>query len=145
MRLEEYRLILGSLKNRDTITIPLPEQVNGYVGLVEATFNNFNLHSANENFIDITCDQLETSFENPTRLLRRVPFLKFGSGEYMHTWKADHIIFQKFSSQDKFLTLKFNRSDSGKPLTFINRFGDSEILISLAFFKETEPYWTNHI
>jgi len=138
MKLVEYQVNL----NNDTIQIPLGEQCNCYVGLVEITLNNFNTRGFANNSIRITCDQIDSTFDNPNRILRTIPLNPHRTNEYLHTWKTSFIKFVKVDSQDQFLTLKINRV-TGEKLAFHNI--DHRTYFTLAFSKTAEPNWTTYI
>ena len=140
MRFVNYKLPL----NHDTITIPLDHPCKCHVGLVEISFSNFNEKGVMSNAIDITCEQIDSSFDNPGRLLRRLALNRCIPSEYYQTWVARHIQMEKIDSNDKYFTLKINRSNNGKALQFL-RFNDLNVHITLAFSESTETNWTSHI
>ena len=131
----------------DTITIPLDRPCRCKVGLVEISMSEIN--SAEEDYdnaIDITCDQIDSSFDNPDRLLRRIPFNKIADKKYYHTWTAWHIQMMTVDSEDKFLTLKVRRTYDNTPLMLGKIFQDNQILLTLAFSEpNADVSWATYI
>lgn len=126
MKLIEYEAFLVN----GSITIPLEKSCRCYIGLVELAIPNFNGKDKHGKYvIDITCDQIDSTFENPDRLLRRVPYKKFYKlfGTDPVTWTTQHIKMEKVDSNDKFLTLNFKQSD--ECVTFGT---DKRVLLTLA-------------
>ena len=128
MKFVEYKKILDG----DTITIELEKPCTCSVGLVELSMAGFNARNELENVIEIQCEQIDSSFDNPNRILRRVPFGRFPNNNY-RTWTTKHIQLQKVDSNDRFLTLRFKRARSGTDITF-GRKNDNIIYFVLAFF-----------
>ena len=137
MKFVEYTAKLTS----DIVTITLDKPCNCYVGLVEISMANFNKKSASQNVINISCDQIDSTFENPNRSLRRVPFTRFSTNAYV-TWVAKHLQMEKVDSNDKFLTLRFTRAMGEPNITFVK---DNTIFFTLAFAPNAEANWTTYI
>ena len=130
MKFVEYKKTLDG----DTITIELEKPCNCSVGLVELSMGGFNARNELENIIEIQCDQIDSSFDNPNRMLRRVPFGRYPNNNY-RTWTTKHIQMQKVDSNDKFLTMRFKRAKSGANITF-GRKTDNMIYFVLAFSED---------
>jgi len=135
MKIVEYQVNLDD----DTIQIPLDEPCNCYVGLVELTLNNFNTRGFTQNSILIKCDQIDSTFDNPNRILRTISLNR--ANETLHIWRTNFIKFVKVDSQDKFLMLKINRV-SGQNLVFHNK--DHRVWFTLAFSTQKSSNWLNH-
>ena len=135
MKLVEYQVNL----HNDTIQIPLDEPYSCYVGLVEIALNNFNTRGFAQNAMRIKCYQIDSTFDNPNRILRTISLNR--TSENLHIWRTNFIKFEKVDSQDKFLTLKINRI-SGQNLVFHN--ADHRVWLTLAFSTEKSSNWLNH-
>ena len=131
----------------DRITIPLNRPCKCNVALAEISMAEINSpHDMHDNAIDVTCDQINSTFDNPNRLLRRIPFNSLEDGKYYHTWTARFLQMEEVDSEDKFLTLRIKRTCDGENLMLGNIFGDNLILITLAFTKTDAPMsWTSYI
>ena len=125
----------------EVVTIQLEQPCNCYVGLVEITMANFNKRNASQNVIDITCDQIDSTFDNPSRSLRRVPFSRYPSNAYV-TWVAQQPQMKKIDSNDKFLTLRFGRALGEPKITFVK---DNTIFFTLVFSESTTINWKSYI
>ena len=123
------------------VKIELDKPCNGYVALVEISMANFNKKNSAQNVINIKCDQIDSTFENPNRSLRRVPFTRYSTNAYV-TWVAKHLQMEKIDSNDKFLTLRFSRAMGDPAIIFVK---DNTIFFTLAFAENTESNWTTYI
>ena len=143
MKLINYKVTLRG----DSITIPFDHPCKCNVGLVEISLPEINSHEMDfDNAIDITCDQIDSTFDNPERLLRRIPFNKIGQQKYYQTWTARFLQMESVDSQDKFLTIKLKHTKNGKTLTLGSIFEDKQILLTLAFSNvDAAESWTKYI
>ena len=141
MRFVNYLLTLDN----DTVTIPMDQPCKCNVGLVEISISNCNEKGVMSNALDITCEQIDATFDNPNRILRRLALNRCVPNEYYQTWTARHIQMVKVDSSDKYLTLKINRSKTGKALQFL-RYNDATVHLTLAFSETTDSQmWTTYI
>ena len=143
MRFVNYKVTLKG----DTITIPLDRPCKCNVGLVEISIPEIESHEMDfNNAIDITCDQINSTFDNPNRLLRRLPLSKIEPKKYYHTWEARFIQMEPVDSQDRFLTLKIRRTRNNESLILGSIFDDYQIFLTLAYTDIDEPKtWTAYI
>lgn len=128
--------------NDDFIKVPLNEPFYGYVGLSEifmpglADAKNEKIDSVN-----ITCDQVDSTFDNPDRLLRHIPILR--NQKRLEMWTAQHIHLKKVDSEDKFLTVRLRRVFPDTRLTFAH---GQVIWLTLVFADDNENQnWFNTI
>ena len=129
----------------DTITIPMDQPCPCNVGLVEISLSNCNEKGVMSNAIDISCEQIDSTVDNPTRILRRLALNRCVPNEYYQTWVARHIQMEKIDSSDKFLTLKIRRTKTGEALKF-QKYNDTNVHITLAFSEATDSQmWTTYI
>ena len=63
-----------------------------------------------ENTIDFTCDQIDSTFWNPKRLLKRLCFDRVDKYDYYNKWEARIIEFHKLESAEEFLTFNLSRT-----------------------------------
>lgn len=132
----------------DVLKIPLDKPCNGKVGLAEISISVFNAKNIYDNAIDITCDQIDSTFENPNRLLRRIPLNRSDPKDFYQAWTARHLYMETLDSNDKFLTLHINRTKSGEPVEFTRslKIGVDEVYLTLAFSDSTDSQrWTTYI
>ena len=129
MRYVNYKLTLYE----DTVIIPLNRPCKCNVGLVEISMAEINSTAHDGNAIDITCEQINSTFDNPDRLLRRIPFNRLRKNEYYHTWTAKYVQMKAVDSDDRFLKLKVRRTDDNSSLTLGSLFQDNVIFVTLAF------------
>jgi len=129
MKFVNYKVVLKG----DTITIPLDRPCKCNIGVVEISIPEISSHKGEfDNTIDITCDQIDSTFDNPDRLLRRIPFGKIEPKQYYQTWTARFMQMNIVDSQDNFLTIKIKRT-SNQNVLFYPKQEDREILLTLAF------------
>ena len=132
MILVEYEAVLVD----GVITIPLERPCKCFIGLVDLALPNLN---SKNNLIDITCDQIDSTFDNPDRLLRRVPYRMFykiyGTDPIIR--KTQHIKMAKIKSSDKFLTLNFKSTEHGSNINIENNLLNCDhVYLTLAFAKD---------
>ena len=73
-----------------------------YVGLVEWHMPSFDSKHYTDNIVDITCEQIDSSFDNPKRLLKRVVSSNV-KWQHMTHYKPNFIDYKLIDSQDRFL------------------------------------------
>ena len=142
MKFVNYKVLLMG----DTITIPLDRPCKCDIGLADIWIPEIRSRDDEfNNAIDITCDQVDSSFDNPERLLRRIPFGKIKPKKYYQTWTADHIHMYTVDSNDKFLTIKIRRTSNQKVLFYPIQ-EDRQLFLTLAFTNIDAPdSWTTYI
>ena len=143
MKFVSYQLEYSEID--DFITIPLAEPYYGYVGLSEifipglADAKNQKIDS-----INITCDQIDSTFDNPDRLLRHIPILR--NQRRLEMWTAHHIHLKKVDSDDKFLTIRLRRISPDTRLSVAANKDAAIIWLTLVFADENEHHnWFNSI
>ena len=140
MKFVNYKVVLKG----DTITVPLDRPCKCNIGVAEISIPEILSNKGEfDNTIDITCDQVDSTFDNPERLLRRIPFGKIEAKQYYQTWVAKHIHMNTVDSQDRFLTIKIRRTSNQKVLFYPIQ-EDRHILLTLAFTDNSDS-WTTYI
>ena len=109
-----------------------------YVGLVEWHMPSFDSKHYTDNIVDITCEQIDSSFDNPKRLLKRVVSSNV-KWQHMTHYAPKFIDFKLIDSQDRFLTFTIKRF-SGEDLVCPE---SSIVHCVLAFkpIKERDERW----
>ena len=126
------------LKNGE-FTIELDRPCQCFVGLAEFHLPSINDPDLPDNVVELSCDQIDSTFFNPERLLKRLVFEQVGDGYYNH-YEAKNIQFKPIDSQDKYLTFKLKRTSKSHELAFELM---SKAYITLAFkpFGTDNPRW----
>ena len=127
---------------KGSFRLDLSEPCNCYIGLVEFHLPNINRRANNENTIDLTCDQIDSTFDNPRRLLKRLCFEKVYEGNYNH-FEARFIDFKRVDSEDKFLTFNISRTIGNKNVNFAKAVDSEMIYYTLAIkpINEASTKW----
>jgi len=142
MKFVNYKIEL----NGDTITIPLNRPCKCNIALAEISMAEIASPVDISHAIDVTCDQINATFDNPNRLLKIVPFNALEDGKYYHTWTARFLQMEEVDSEDKFLTLRIKRTSTGENLVLGSIFTDNRILLTLAFTETNSLMaWTTAI
>ena len=111
------------------------------IGLVDIILPNINQKHKDNNCIDIYCDQIDSNFDNPKRLLKRLYFESVGETQRSNIWEAKIINFQPVDSDDKYLTFKVRRSYEGTIPQFRKHAEKPKIFLTLAIINEPESRW----
>ena len=83
---------------------------NRFIGLME-----LNLKSSDApRIIDITCDEIDSTLNNPNRLLRRI--YVNATKKHYSTYRYDHVIYRKLDAECTYLYLHFSTAE-GDPVT----------------------------
>lgn len=114
------------------IRIPLSEPCKCYVALAEFHLPNTNQKAHDENFVDITCEQIDSNFGNPKRLLKRICFERCTDSQLYNHFVAQNLDFQLIESTDKFLTLKISRTKPPHKIRFARSLQDTIVYFTLA-------------
>ena len=128
--------VRGHLRNGQ-INIQLDRPHRCFVALAEFYLPSIEDRNGRENNVDIYCDQIDSSFDNPNRLLKRLIFNHNRSHQFYNCFEAKWFDFKQLDSQDKFLTLRIKRTN-GKAMIFKS---DSEIFLTLVFKTDTDDKW----
>ena len=88
------------------------------VALVEFNLPNINQQNCDENSVEITCSQIDSTFDNPQRVLKTICFNRLRGEAYYNQWSTQHFEFHEIDSQDKFLTFNIKRAVGGKGIKF---------------------------
>lgn len=117
---------------------------NCYVGLVSFHMPNINNRQFSENSIDITCEQIDSTFANPKRLLKRLCFERVKNNAYFNNWEAKIIDYKRVDSDDKYLTFNINRTTSQKPIEFNNSVTNHTVFYTIAIkpISDGESRWS---
>ena len=125
--------VRGQLKD-DKIVVELDRPCRCYIALAEFFIPVIDNKNSVENNVDIYCDQIDSSFLNPNRLLKRLIFNETKPTQTYNRFLANWFDFKLLDSQDKFLTLKIERTN-GNQMRFKNK---KEIFLTLAMKSITD-------
>ena len=121
-----------------TFKIQLDRPCRCYIGLVEWHMPCFDSKHYNDNVVDITCEQIDSSFEHPKRLLKRVVSSNV-KWQHMTHFMPKFIDFQLVDSQDRFLTFNISRFD-GHKLVFPES-KTAHLVLALRPISDKEERW----
>ena len=93
---------------KGSFSIELDRPCRCYVGLVEWHMPTFDSKHYADTVIDISCDQIDSSLDNPKRLLKRVVTSNHKWQQMTH-YNPNFIDFKLVDSQDRFLTFNIKR------------------------------------
>ena len=119
-------------------TIELDRPCRCHVGLIEWHMPSLDSKQYNDNIVDISCEQIDSSLDNPKRLLKRVVSSNF-KWQHMTHYTPNFIDFKLVDSQDRFLKFKIKRFD-GKPFSF-EQSTTAHIIIGFKQLAEKEDRW----
>ena len=115
------------------------------VALVEFNLPNINEHGHDENSVKITCSQIDSTFDNPHRVLKTICFNRLRGEQYYNQWTAINLEFFDIDSQDKYLTFNIKRAVGSGALRFHKSVTqEPTVFYTLAFqpIKEENARWT---
>lgn len=121
------------------IIVPLDKSCRCFIALSEFYLPSIDTKHSNENNIDITCDQIDSCFFNPDRLLKRLIFNETKPNQTYNRFEARCLDFKLLDSQDKFLTLHIKRTN-GQRIRFK---GNSDIFLTIVLkpLREGDDKW----
>ena len=93
---------------KGSFSIELDRPCRCYVGLVEWHMPTFDSKHYADTVIDISSDQIDSSLDNPKRLLKRVVTSNHKWQQMTH-YNPNFIDFKLVDSQDRFLTFNIKR------------------------------------
>ena len=100
--------------SKGSFKIELDRPCQCYVGLVAFHLPSIDDPDVPHNVVELSCDQIDSEFMNPKRLLKRLVFEKVDEFDhYFNHYDAHHIDFKPIDSQDKFLSFKIERPNHG--------------------------------
>ena len=99
--------------SKGSFTIELDRPCRCYVGLVEWHMPSFDIKHYTDNIVDISCEQIDSSFDNPKRLLKRVVSSN-AKWQHMTHYTPYFIDYKMIDSQDRFLKFTIKRFDGEK-------------------------------
>lgn len=118
-------------------TLQLDRACRCYIGLVE--WHMPCLDKKGDNVIDITCDQIDSDFENPKRLLKRV-FPGDENWKKMTHYMPNFIDFKLIDSQDRFLNFKV-RLTSGNSSVKFDKSTVAHMVLAIRPINEKDDMW----
>ena len=115
------------------------------VASVEFNLPNINQQLCDENSVEISCHQIDSTFENPHRILKTICFNRVRGDAHYNQWTTQQLEFHDIDSQDKFLTFQIRRAIGGKTIRFHKSVSEHKIFFTLAFepIKKECDRWTN--
>ena len=121
-----------------TFTIELDRPCRCYVGLVEWHMPSLDSKHYTDNVVDISCEQIDSSFDNPKRLLKRVVSSNV-KWQHMVHFMPKFIEFKLVDSQDRYL--KFNvKKFGGENMNFPSN-STAHIVLAFRPITEKEDRW----
>ena len=84
------------------------------IGLLDFHLPKIDSKPYAENTIDLTCDQIDSTFWNPKRLLKRLCFNRVDKYDFYNLWEANIIEFHKLESAEEILVFNISRTLSHK-------------------------------
>lgn len=130
-------------ENSTTIQIDLNKNYENYsIGLVDFEISGLK----DPQFIEICCDQIDSTVENPKRILKNIMFNRINntSRDWFLTWKSSNIAFYPLDCCINNLKLKVT-GQNGQPLIakmFLKNVDPKIVLtIALAPIKNKENKW----
>ena len=130
----KFMAVRGRLVNGE-IKVELDRPRKCQIALAEFFIPSIVDKSGYENNIDVFCDQIDSSFDNPNRLLKRLIFNHSRLHKFYNSFEAKWFDFKLLDSQDKFLTLRIRRTN-GQVIK-----GDDEIFLTLVFNKDEDKWF----
>ena len=112
-------------------TIELKEPCKCKIALVDIILPCINHKEKPNNAIQIFCDQIDQTFDNPDRLLKRIYFNKLSLTNTSHFWEAKILEFKEINSSDKYLNFTIERF-TGYPIKFHRNTTDHRIFLTFA-------------
>ena len=135
-----------SLSTQGEFSIELGDVTEGEIGLISFTLPNISQRGKQTNSIDIFCSEIDSSFENPKRLLQRVFFDESHDKQLMHHWECTGIIqFKRLSTFQKKLNFSVKRSFEQTVPRFHRNLVDASLLVTLAIKpinSQSEASWS---
>ena len=117
------------------------------VALVEFNLPNINQQNCDENSVELSCTQIDSTFDNPNRILKTLCFNRVRGDAHYNQWSTQNLEFHDIDSQDKFLTFNIKRAIGGKPIRFHKSVMSESptIFLTLAFepIKNECRRWSN--
>ena len=112
-------------------TIELSDVTECQIGLVSFTIPNINQRGKQTNCLDILCDEIDQSYENPKRLLKRLVFEEVK--HVLNHWETPGLIqFKPISTFNKTLHFKLKRTFEGTAPRMHRSNIDNSIFITIA-------------
>ena len=99
-------IIFSAIPENGIIEIPLLTECKCKIGLVSLSIPNINRSKYNTKFqeIDILCDQVDSTYLNPKRLLRRICTEK--NEQFYNHFEFKSIVYFNLDSADRKLTIR---------------------------------------
>ena len=83
------------------------------IGLLDFNLPKIDSKPSVENTVDLTCDQIDSNFLNPKRILKRLCFNRVDKYDYFNKWQANVIEYHYLDSDENFLTFHLTRTIVG--------------------------------
>ena len=112
-------------------TIALKEPCKCRIALFDIILPCINQRDKPNNAIQIQCEQIDQTFHNPDRLLKRIYFDRLAVTNSSHFWEAKILEFQEINSSERFLEFTIQRL-SGFPVKFHRNTTDHRVFLTFA-------------
>ena len=121
------------LDSNGQFTIELSDVTEGEIGLVSFSIPNINQRGKVTNCLDISCAEIDQSYENPKRLLKRLVFEELHDKQSINHWESSGLIqFRPISTFNKRLTFKVKRTYEETVPRFHRSVLNNSLLITFA-------------
>ena len=120
------------------LQVDLGKTCNCLVGLVEITFPPLSIADDYARQIDVCCSEIDRTFTNPNRILRRVFINKTRFDvKFYRTVHFQHILYQKIDSFGRFLNI-YLYDEIGQPIKLPYNNYDEKITLVLSFIPKSD-------
>ena len=101
-------IIYSAIPNNGVIKIPLLTECTCEIGLVSLSLPNINRSTYSDVYqeIDVLCDQVDSTYLNSKRLLRKICTEK--TNKYFNNFEFKNILYFNLDSSDRKLTIRIN-------------------------------------
>lgn len=139
MEFKSYKIYLSGSGN---FQIKMNESCHCQMALADFHIPNINQHGFEENGVELTCEQIDSTFDNPRRLVKRLLFNRLSKDENFNSWEAKWFDFKLVDSNDDFLNFTIKRLN--KHSVRVNKnVKDRFIYLTLVFkpISEKKLHW----
>ena len=129
MYFESHKVYLGG---SGTFQIELKDACQCMIALADLHLPSINQHGFDDNTVEMTCEQIDSNFDNPRRILKRIFYNRLPKDETFNSWEAKWLDFKQIDSTDKFLEFDLRRLNK-QHVRLNKNVKDRFIYLTLAF------------
>ena len=137
------------ISEQGKFSIQLSDVTEGEIGLVEFAIPNINQRGKPTNSLDLFCSEIDSSFENPKRLLKRLVFEEVHDKQNMNHWESNGVIqFKPISTFNNKLNFIIKRTFEDTVPRFHRSVVDALVLITIAIKpinSQSEATWIHNL